>query len=178
MSSPIIELSETEIGEIINGVANRVSPKYRFGYHSYEDMAQQAVLLGWSVLTEGKFTYGPAKTKDEIILRLRSFMATHMRNRLHNFRRNFSCRYENKNNKYNSCKYNIMHPVKMGDSMDSSFFQSHDAERIKKEELIKNIRAGLSVEMIKTFLKMQADVPISPKARAELILKIREINAT
>ena len=38
-------LSEQEIIEIIDKIASRLGPKFKFGYHTNEDMKQQASLL-------------------------------------------------------------------------------------------------------------------------------------
>ena len=40
-------LSEQEIIEIINRISSRLGPKFRFGYHTNEDMRQQASLFAW-----------------------------------------------------------------------------------------------------------------------------------
>lgn len=178
MSQSIIaELSEAELTQLIIQIASRVSRKYKFGYHSEEDMAAQAVMEAWEVLAANKFVYGEDRSKDEVRKRLSGFLATHMRNRLHNFRRNHSCRYESENNKYNSRKYNVMHPVKMGDLMDNAFSQSVDAEKDERNESIKYIRSKLPPELIKDFLKLQNGVPISARRREVLIETMREINA-
>ena len=42
--------NEQEVIDIIDGIANRLCYKFKFGYHSPEDMKQQARLFAWEGL--------------------------------------------------------------------------------------------------------------------------------
>ena len=75
--------SEQEVIDIIDGIANRLCYKFKFGYHSPDDMKQQARLFEW----EGLEKYDGKRP-------LENFLWTHVRNRLYNFKRNNYSRLE------------------------------------------------------------------------------------
>jgi hypothetical protein len=70
-------MTEKQVVQIINGIANRLAGKFKFGYHDIEDMRQQARLFAW----EGLENYDGVRP-------LENFLWTHVRNRLYNFKRN------------------------------------------------------------------------------------------
>jgi DNA-directed RNA polymerase specialized sigma24 family protein len=70
-------MTETEVLQTINLIANRLAGKFKFGYHELEDMKQQARLFAW----EGLENYDGVRP-------LENFLWTHVRNRLYNFKRN------------------------------------------------------------------------------------------
>ena len=69
-------MTEAEVISIINKIANRLAYKYRFGYYSIDDIKQQARLIAWTGLV-----------KYDNIRPLENFLWTHIRNRLHNYKR-------------------------------------------------------------------------------------------
>jgi len=71
------KLSEQEIVEIIDRISARLGPKFKFGYHTNEDMRQQASLFAW----EGMNSWDGIRP-------LENFLWIHVRNRLYNFKRN------------------------------------------------------------------------------------------
>ena len=75
--------SEQEVLDVIDNIANRLCYKFKFGYHSPEDMKQQARLFAW----EGLEKYDKKRP-------LENFLWTHVRNRLYNFKRNNYSRLE------------------------------------------------------------------------------------
>jgi len=75
--------SEQEVLDVIENIANRLCYKFKFGYHSPEDMKQQARLFAW----EGLEKYDKKRP-------LENFLWTHVRNRLYNFKRNNYSRLE------------------------------------------------------------------------------------
>ena len=75
--------TESEVIDIINTVADRLCYKFKFGYHSAEDMKQQARLFAW----QGMEKYDGKRP-------LENFLWTHVRNRLYNFKRNNYSRLE------------------------------------------------------------------------------------
>tara|TARA_R110000772_G_scaffold261729_1_gene380329 strand:+ start:844 stop:1440 length:597 start_codon:yes stop_codon:yes gene_type:complete len=75
--------SEQEVLDVIDNIANRLCYKFKFGYHSPEDMKQQARLFAW----EGLEKYDNKRP-------LENFLWTHVRNRLYNFKRNNYSRLE------------------------------------------------------------------------------------
>ena len=70
-------MSEEEVLQVIDGIANRLAGKFKFGYHEIEDMKQQARMFAW----EGLENYDNVRP-------LENFLWTHVRNRLYNFKRN------------------------------------------------------------------------------------------
>jgi hypothetical protein len=70
-------MTEAEVLQTINLIANRLAGKFKFGYHELEDMRQQARLFAW----EGMENYDGVRP-------LENFLWTHVRNRLYNFKRN------------------------------------------------------------------------------------------
>jgi len=70
-------LSEQQIIDIIDKIASRLGPKFRFGYHTNEDMKQQASLFAW----DGMVAWDGVRP-------LENFLWVHVRNRLYNFKRN------------------------------------------------------------------------------------------
>jgi hypothetical protein len=75
--------TEQEVVETINGIADRLCYKFKFGYHSADDMKQQARMYGW----QGLEKYDGERP-------LENFLWTHVRNRLYNFKRNNYARLE------------------------------------------------------------------------------------
>ena len=70
-------LSEQEIINIIERISSRLGPKFKFGYHTPDDMKQQASLFAW----EGMSSWDGIRP-------LENFLWIHVRNRLYNFKRN------------------------------------------------------------------------------------------
>ncbi len=69
--------TEKEVLDIIANVANRLARKFMFGYHSFEDMKQQATLHA----LKGLDNYDGVRP-------LENFLWVHVRNRLYNDKRN------------------------------------------------------------------------------------------
>lgn len=69
--------TEKEVLDIIANVANRLARKFMFGYHSFEDMKQQATLHA----LKGLPNYDGIRP-------LENFLWVHVRNRLYNDKRN------------------------------------------------------------------------------------------
>ena len=69
--------TEEEIVEIINRISGHLAYKFRFGYHTIEDMKQQAALYAW----QGLENYDGVRP-------LENFLWVHIHNRLYNFKRN------------------------------------------------------------------------------------------
>lgn len=68
--------TEKEVIRIINRVAQRLAPKFLFGYHGIEDIEQQARLFAWEALP----SYDGRN-------QLHTFLFRHVYNRLHNYKR-------------------------------------------------------------------------------------------
>jgi len=66
-----------DVHEIIERISSRLGRKFKFGYHTFEDMKQQASLFAW----EGIESWDEGRP-------LENFLWIHVRNRLYNFKRN------------------------------------------------------------------------------------------
>ena len=75
--------SEQEVIDIIDNIANRLCYKFKFGYHTADDMKQEARVFAW----QGLEKYDGERP-------LENFLWTHVRNRLYNFKRNNYSRLE------------------------------------------------------------------------------------
>jgi hypothetical protein len=140
-------------------------------------MQQQAILYCVKVLNQGKFV--PRDNGKPIETQLLNFFRVHVRNKLSNFRRNHSFRYANPENKNNTAKYNIQHPVKIysqGLEHSEIFgFETDLGDTMDKEQLVREIRAGLSIPMLKDFLKWMNGVKLSKVKQEALFTRIYEI---
>ena len=82
-------MTEDEVLQVINNVANRLASRFKFGYHELEDMRQEARLLA----LQGLDKYDNERP-------LENFLWTHVRNRLFNLKRN---KYERPNKPCDDC---------------------------------------------------------------------------
>jgi DNA-directed RNA polymerase specialized sigma24 family protein len=70
-------ISDEEFLEVLDKITKRLAHKFKFGYHSAEDMKQQAAIFA----LEGLKNYDYKRP-------LENFLWTHVRNRLFNYKRN------------------------------------------------------------------------------------------
>jgi hypothetical protein len=69
-------VQEEDFLKAIDNVAKKLAHKFKFGYHSFEDMKQQAIIFGLECLDK----YDNKRP-------LENFLWTHVRNRLFNYKR-------------------------------------------------------------------------------------------
>lgn len=70
-------VSHEEFLRVLDNISKRLGHKFRFGYHDFDDMKQQAAIFA----LEGLEKYDNTKP-------LENFLWTHVRNRLFNYKRN------------------------------------------------------------------------------------------
>lgn len=70
------QVTEEEFLRVLENISQRLGHKFKFGYHSYEDMKQQAAIFA----LEGLKKYDNSRP-------LENFLWTHVRNRLFNYKR-------------------------------------------------------------------------------------------
>lgn len=70
-------MTEAQVVEIIEKVSRSLAPIYRFGYHSIEDMQQQAKIIAIQGIED---SYDESRP-------LENFLWTHVHNRLYNYKR-------------------------------------------------------------------------------------------
>lgn len=70
-------VSEEEFLRVLDNISKRLGHKFKFGYHDFDDMKQQAAIFAM----EGLEKYDNSRP-------LENFLWTHVRNRLFNYKRN------------------------------------------------------------------------------------------
>lgn len=175
-----LKVSDQEFLEVLDKITRKLIHKFKFGYHSLEDMKQQASVFALEALDryDGKRP-------------LENFLWTHVRNRLFNFKRNnyqrpdspcIGCKFHDKNLKktshgcleysnkldcplYNSWysrnerKKNIMQPSYIDNEQD--LFQSSIAENnIENQEIISFLDKNIDAEHREYYLKLKHGVKI------------------
>jgi hypothetical protein len=189
-------MTEEEVIEVINNVVRRLAWKYRFGYHTVDDIKQQGWLEAWKGLDK----YDNKRP-------LENFLWTHVRNRLFNYKRDnyerpdlpcLDCPFKaydphcvNSNSgctkfsdkmecslyaswaKRNSTKRNLMNPMELGDVVDGQEQNMKTWDNIEdildKKELIKTIEENIPIELKPDFIRLRYDIRL-PKIRKEKVL--------
>lgn len=175
-------VSEEEFLIVLENISKRLGHKFKFGYHSYEDMKQQAAIFA----LEGLEKYDNKRP-------LENFLWTHVRNRLFNYKRDnyqrpdkpcLSCifydphckkstnqceEYSDKSNceEYtawntrNNNKKNIMRPVGIEDLQEQhvsiSQLSSEDSilELVANEQILKILDENIPAQHRATYLKLK-----------------------
>ena len=181
-------MTETEVIQIIDGIANRLAGKFKFGYHEIEDMKQQARLFAW----QGLENYDGIRP-------LENFLWTHVRNRLYNFKRNNfgrpdkpcdTCPFYNKGSatkpceafakqqdcdlyagwlQRNTAKRNIMHTINLETDMDK---RNHNVgEYLDRRDMFNAIDEAIPVLYREDWIRFTHDLRL-PKARRQQVVEI------
>jgi len=175
-------VDEQDFLNALENISKRLGHKFKFGYHSYEDMKQQAAIFA----LEGLEKYDNKRP-------LENFLWTHVRNRLFNYKRDnyqrpdnpcLNCifydphrnhslnqckehtnksncpEYNNWNNR-NSNKKNIMKPVGIQDLQEANIsipkLASDDniLEIIADEQILKILDENIPAQYRSTYLKLK-----------------------
>jgi len=196
------KVSEEEFLIVLENISKRLGHKFKFGYHSYEDMKQQAAIFA----LEGLEKYDKSRP-------LENFLWTHVRNRLFNYKRDnyqrpdkpcltcpfydpkeqTSCsqctEYSNKNDcslysswlARNNSKKNIMKPVGIDDLKDSignngNSSESHDpVDKIFNKEIIDLLDKYITSEHRESYLRFKNGEKINKTERNKLLKIIQLI---
>lgn len=196
-------MTEQEVLEAIDRVANGLGHKFRFGYHGLEDMKQEARMEALKALD----SYDASRGK------LETFLWTHVKNRLSNLKRNkferydkpcLNCplkaydpqclessnqctEYDDKDDckpyynwsKRNFSKKNIMSPVGMQnvkDEHESRMKEDNDiVESIYSAQVIALLDVKIPVALRSSWVKLKNDIKINKPERDKLLLSIRQI---
>lgn len=160
-----------EIIETIDKIAKRLAPKFTFAFHDRQDIFQELRIIALDGLRRYKPAQGP----------LENFLATHMRNRIMNFKRdNYFRRDKPKKNlaKWEELaqrKISLLQPVNI-EGLDEHFpIAENHLERAAFEELIERINKKLPAYLRTDFLRMcdQENIPASRRMRVqECVLEI------
>lgn len=172
-------VSEEEFLVVLDNISKRLGHKFKFGYHSYEDMKQQAAIFA----LEGLEKYDNTRP-------LENFLWTHVRNRLFNYKRDnyqrpdkpcLTCplydphckkstsqceafadksecaEYTAWNNR-NTTKKNIMKPIGMEDIQTSAPSMSTDynlLDQIADQQIINILDEEIPAQYRETYLKLK-----------------------
>lgn len=194
------KVSEEELLQVLDKITKKLIHKFRFGYHSAEDMKQQASIFALEALDryDGKRP-------------LENFLWTHVRNRLFNYKRDnyqrpdkpcLTCplydkgckqtssgclEYSNKNDcelysswlNRNSTKKNLMylHTIDEVKNYGSAFVSDDNLfmDQISTSEIIKLIDQHLVGEERTIYLKLKAGSKIPKADMTKLSIKLKEI---
>jgi DNA-directed RNA polymerase specialized sigma24 family protein len=196
------KVTEEEFLIVLENISKRLGHKFKFGYHSYEDMKQQAAIFA----LEGLEKYDKSRP-------LENFLWTHVRNRLFNYKRDnyqrpdkpcltcpfydpkeqSSCsqctEYDNKNDcalysswiSRNNSKKNIMKPVGIEDikdtigDKDNSTNSVDPAKKFFQKEVIKLLDENINFEHREAYLKFKNGEKINKSDKDKLIKIIQSI---
>lgn len=110
-------VSEEEFLKVLDNISKRLGHKFKFGYHSYEDMYQQAAIFA----LEGLEKYDNKRP-------LENFLWTHVRNRLFNYKRD---NYKRPDKPCLTCPFYDKHFQK-SDNQCTEFSSQMDCELYRK----------------------------------------------
>jgi len=183
-------MTEEEVLAIIDNIANRLSAKFKFGYHSIDDMRQQARMFA----LEGMSNYDNVRP-------LENFLWTHVRNRLYNFKRNnfgrpdnpcdacpffvpsfqnarnYPCKaFDNENDcdlyvgwlKRNTSKKNIMNTLQL--DIDLKELKSVD-DTLDAKHIFEIIDKHLPVNYREDWIRLTNNLKL-PKGRREIVTEV------
>lgn len=186
------QVSDAEFLEVLDKITKRLAHKFKFGYHSAEDMKQQAAIFA----LEGLKNYDYKRP-------LENFLWTHVRNRLFNYKRNnyqrpdkpcltcplYDASFKVSNNqcskfidkkecepyaswaKRNDAKKNIAKPSYVDDlSLLSSTNSSHESA-----EIVSFLDSNIRSEYRESYLKLKHNQKINKSELSKLKKHIAEI---
>jgi len=168
--------------QALDNISKRLASKFRFAYHSIDDMKQQAAIFA----LEGLKNYDNKRP-------LENFLWTHVRNRLFNYKRNnyqrpdkpcHTCpffdktckvsisqceKYNNKHDcdlyaawaKRNEVKKNIIQPSYIDTSIHQSPHKTDFDTAIQNKELVKFLDIHIQAEYRESYLKLKHGSKIS-----------------
>lgn len=188
-------VTEEEFLRVLDNISKRLGHKFKFGYHDFDDMKQQAAIFAM----EGLEKYDNTRP-------LENFLWTHVRNRLFNFKRNnyqrpdkpcnncpffdknYQCsvnqcsEYKNKNDcklyhtwsTRNEAKKNIMQPVYI-DNENLNHDISDTVESIQNKEIIDILDQHIQSDYRENYLKLKHGIKIPKNQLVKLQKHISEI---
>ena len=188
-------MSDDKVLAIINRVAKRLGPKFRFGYHSNEDMVQQAIIFA----LEGLKKYDNRRS-------LETFLWAHVHHQLYNFKRDHFQRpdtpcdkcdkgslnnqgrcsiYGNVHNcdiymrwyRRNSAKRNLMNPITLAgvDDDNENNMSLPDLSFDSQREIFNVVDKHMPMDLFIDYTRLKQGVKISSNRRTKVLNKIREI---
>lgn len=192
-------VTEEEFLRVLDDISKRLGHKFKFGYHDFDDMKQQAAIFA----LEGLEKYDKSRP-------LENFLWTHVRNRLFNYKRDnyqrpdkpcLSCplydphckkslsgclNFQNKSDcelfaaweNRNNSKKNIMKPIGIEDSEDygSKHHTKGDvSDVVLNQEIIDLLDEKIPLLYRESYLKLKYGEKINKSDLTKLISIIRDI---
>jgi hypothetical protein len=191
-------VSETEFVSVWEKISKKLGYKFKFGYHSHEDMKQQAAIFA----LEGLKNYDNKRP-------LENFLWTHVRNRLFNYKRDnyqrpdkpcLTCPFFKPNDsacksecsefssksdcslysswaKRNDSKKNIMRPVGIDSVNENSKEITNDSllSNIGNKEIINIIDQNISIKNRPLFLRLLGGSKVAKNEIKKLVAEIQKI---
>lgn len=172
--------TEQEIIAIINQIAKRLAPKYKFSYVDEDDIIQECYFIGMEAISryDGRVP-------------LVNFLSVHINNRLKNFKRDnyyrpfkcphceSTCEFCQKKMSQRETKKNLLEPIDVGEVRDENEsrmkVEQCPSESVEIDEILLLIDQCLPFEYREDYLKYKsgAKLPTARKRRIEeLILEI------
>lgn len=189
------KVSETEFIEVWEKISKKLGYKFKFGYHSHEDMKQQAAIFA----LEGLKNYDKSRP-------LENFLWTHVRNRLFNYKRDnyqrpdkpcLTCpffnsslhsecsEFSNKNdcslysswNQRNDSKKNIMKPLGIDHVGENTkeIVKEDFVHALGNQEIINIIDKNISIKNRPIFLKLLGGSKVPKTEIKKLLNEIKKI---
>ena len=191
-------VSQEDFLTALDNITKRLASKFRFAYHSIEDMKQQAAIFA----LEGLKNYDKNRP-------LENFLWTHVRNRLFNYKRNnyqrpdnpcitcpfFDKHFQNSNNqcskftnkndcelyapwaKRNEAKKNIIQPNSIDNTSHLNPSANYDT-LIENKEIISFLDNNIGPEYRESYLKLKNGSKISKTELNKLKLYIFQLMET
>tara|TARA_R110000744_G_scaffold99106_1_gene191456 strand:+ start:306 stop:860 length:555 start_codon:yes stop_codon:yes gene_type:complete len=173
-------MTEKEVIDTIERVADRYAHKFQFGFYTAEDIKQEAFMLGMEALDR----YDPSRP-------LENFLAVHISNRLKTFKRDnyyrkdgsedmeITNRKELKKSLRNESRKNLMHPIDIDsvrqEGEKNMIFVSNESDIMANKEIIRIIDMHLDISCRKDYLRMIDGVYVSKARREEVKSEIVRI---
>lgn len=192
-------VDEEEFLRVLDIISQKLAYKFHFGYHSIEDMKQQAAIFA----LEGLKKYDNSRP-------LENFLWIHVRNRLFNYKRDnyqrpdkpcLSCRFYDKhcNKSSNQCtefknkddceeynawykrnnnKKNIMKPSALDDIGENFFVKRNETsvpEQAEFNKLIELLDKHIPAQYRETYLKLKHGDKVYKADLEKIVLVIQEI---
>jgi len=192
-------MTEEEVATVIQNVTQRLVYRFKFGYHTLEDIKQQAALFAWECLER----YDNKRP-------LENFLWTHVRNRLFSYKRdNYErpnppcvrcpkkcynketkvcgiygqsrdkCSFFVKWGQRNISRRNIMHPINMtcvDDENESRMSTEEDVhDSVVAKELLDIIDEQLPTSLRSLYIKMRNGISVPKQQRQKVQTAVLEI---
>jgi len=196
MTSLPNNISEKEVLAIIKRVATKLAYKFRFGYHTIEDMVQQATVFA----LEGLERYDESRP-------LENFLWVHVHHQLYNWKRNnferpnkpcykcphdgiideqgycsiyhgvYNCDLFARWYKRNSAKRNLMNPITLAniDDTNEQNMSLPDLSFDAMREIFNILDKEMPMDIFMDYTKLKSGISIPSNRRAKVIHKMKEL---